>query len=43
MLDLLTSTMHGWNLMLGPKSKHHEESKNLKISNLSHNVAYVMR
>jgi len=26
-------------LMLGPESRHYEDSKNVKISNLSHNFA----
>jgi len=31
--------VHDWKLVLGPESGHHEDSKNAKISNLSHNVA----
>jgi len=31
--------MNDWKLMLGPESRHHEDSKNVKISNLNHNVA----
>ena len=42
-LYLLSSCGYERKLTLGPKSRHHEDSKNEKIQELSHHIAQVMK